>query len=412
MLHKEAATRRAASASIQTMKLAERMGHIGTESAFEAAARARALEASGRDVIHLHLGEPDFDTPPNIIEAATRALADGYTHYAPPLGLPVFREAVAADFSRRRGVEVGADRVVITPGAKPVMAFTMMALVGPGDEVIVPDPGFPIYESMTRFVGATPVPIPLRAANGFRIDLDELRSLITPRTRLLVFNSPQNPTGALLTHSDVEGIASIAMGHDLIVLADEIYARIVHEGEHHSILAVEGMEERTIVLDGLSKTYAMTGWRLGWGILPPPLVPVFERLLINTVSCTATHAQIAGAEALDGPQDAVDAMVAEFGARRTLIVEGLTALPGVTAPMPRGAFYAFPDVSGTGMNGRMFAERLLREAGVSVLAGTAFGRQAIGSLRISYANSQPNLRLALARMAGFLATAGDTVPAA
>lgn len=384
------------------------MGQIGTETAFEAAARARALEASGRDVIHLHLGEPDFDTPPNIVEAAVRALADGYTHYAPPLGLPVFREAVAADFSRRRGVEVGADRVVITPGAKPVMAFTMMALVGPGDEVIVPDPGFPIYESMTRFVGATPVPIPLRAGNDFRLDLDELRSLVTPRTRLLILNSPQNPTGAVLTRSDIEGTASIAMAHDLVVLTDEIYARIVHDGEHHSILAVDGMEERTIVLDGLSKTYAMTGWRLGWGILPPPLVPVFERLLINTVSCTATYAQIAGAEALNGPQHAVDAMVAEFRARRALIVEGLDGLPGVRAPMPSGAFYAFPDVSGTGMTGRTFAERLLAETSVSVLAGTAFGRQAIGSLRVSYANSQSNLRLALARMADFVASEADS----
>lgn len=403
------ATRRVANASIVAMRLAGRMGQIGTETAFETAARARALEASGRDIIHLHLGEPDFETPPNIVEAAVRALADGYTHYAPPTGLPVFRGAVAADFSRRRGVEVGLDRVVITPGAKPVMAFTMMALLEPGDEVIVPDPGFPIYESMARFAGATPVPIPLRAGTGFRLDLDELRSLITPRTRMLVINSPQNPTGAVLTRGDLEGVASIAMAHDLVVLADEIYARIVHEGEHHSILAVEGMEERTVVLDGLSKTYAMTGWRLGWGILPPTLVPVFERLLINTVSCTATYAQVAGAEALNGPQDAVDAMVAELRTRRALIVEGLAGLPGVSVPMPSGAFYVFPDVSGTGMTGRTFADRLLQEAGVSVLAGTAFGRHAIANLRVSYANSPTNLRSALARMADFLAVeAGGT----
>ena len=391
------------------MRLAERMAHIGTETAFEAAARARALEASGRDVIHLHLGEPDFDTPPHIVEAAARALADGHTHYAPPLGLPIFREAVANDFSRRHDVAVGPDRVVITPGAKPVMAFTMMALVGPGDEVIVPDPGFPIYESMTRFVGATPVPIALRPESAFRLDLDELRSLITPRTRLLVLNSPQNPTGSVLPRSDIEGIASIAMAHDLVVLADEIYSRIIHEGEHFSILAVEGMEERTIVLDGLSKTYAMTGWRLGWGILPPALVPAFERLLINTVSCTATYAQIAGAAALDGPQHAVEAMVREFRARRDLVVAGLDALPGVAAPMPSGAFYAFPDVSATGMTGRTFADRLLQEAGVSVLAGTAFGRHATGSLRVSYATSQPRLRLALARMADLL-VAADVTP--
>jgi len=385
------------------MRLADRMDHIGTETAFEAAARARALAATGRSIIHLHLGEPDFDTPPNIVEAAARALADGQTHYAPPPGVPIFREAIAADFSRRRGVEVTPDRVVVTPGAKPVMAYLMMALVGPGDEVIVPDPGFPIYESMTRFMGATPVPIPLRPERDFRLDLDELRSLITPRTRLLVFNSPQNPTGAVMTRSDIEGVAAIAMAHDLMVLADEIYSRILYEGEHVSILSVEGMEERTVVLDGLSKTYAMTGWRLGWGILPKPLVPVFERLLINTVSCTATYAQFAGAEALNGPQDAVEVMVRELRARRELIVAGLNALPGVTAPMPHGAFYAFPDVSGTGLTGRTFADRILTEAGVSVLSGTAFGQQGVNSLRVSYANSQQNLRVALARMADFLA---------
>ncbi len=385
------------------MRLADRMDHIGTETAFEAAARARALAATGRNIIHLHLGEPDFDTPPNIVEAAARALADGQTHYAPPPGVPVFREAIAADFSRRRGVEVTPDRVVVTPGAKPVMAYLMMALVGPGDEVIVPDPGFPIYESMTRFMGATPVPIPLHPERDFRLDLDELRSLITPRTRLLVFNSPQNPTGAVMTRSDIEGVAAIAMAHDLMVLADEIYSRILYEGEHVSILSVEGMEERTVVLDGLSKTYAMTGWRLGWGILPKPLVPVFERLLINTVSCTATYAQFAGAEALNGPQDAVEVMVRELRARRELIVAGLNALPGVTAPMPHGAFYAFPDVSGTGLTGRTFADRILTEAGVSVLSGTAFGQQGIGSLRVSYANSQENLRQALVRISDFLA---------
>jgi aspartate/methionine/tyrosine aminotransferase len=386
------------------MRLAERMDHIGTETAFEAAARARALAATGRDIIHLHLGEPDFDTPQNIVEAAARALADGQTHYAPPPGVPAFREAIAADFTRRRGVEVSPDHVVVCPGAKPVMAFTMMALVGPGDEVILPDPGFPIYESMTRFMGATPVPIPLRPETGFRLDLDELRSLITPHTRVLVFNSPQNPTGGVLERADIEGIASVAMAHDLVVLADEIYSRILYEGEHVSILTVDGMEERTIVLDGLSKTYAMTGWRLGWGILPTPLVRVFERLLINTVSCTATYAQIAGAEALNGPQDAVDDMVREFRARRELIVSGLNALPGVETPMPAGAFYAFPDVSGTGMDGRTFAERMLNEAGVSLLAGTAFGQQGVGSLRVSYATSQEKLREALRRMGDFLAS--------
>jgi aspartate aminotransferase len=379
------------------------MDHIGTESAFEAAARARALADQGRDIVHLHLGEPDFDTPVNIIEAGRRAMADGHTHYAPPPGVPLFREAIAADFSRRRGVRVSADRVVVTPGAKPVMSFALMALVGPGDEVIVPDPGFPIYESMTRFMGATPVALPLRAENGFRIDLDELRALVTPRTRMLIYNSPQNPTGSVLTRDDLEGVAAVAIANDLVVLADEIYSRLIYEGEHHSILEVDGMAERTIVLDGLSKTYAMTGWRLGWGILPPPLVPVFTRLLINTVSCTATFAQLAGVEALSGPQDAFEAMSAEFRARRTLIVDGLNALPGVVAPMPHGAFYAFPDVSATGLDGRTLADRLLDEAGVSVLSGTAFGAEAVSSLRVSYANSRANLGIALERMADFLA---------
>ncbi len=385
------------------MKIAKRMDHLGTELAFETGARVAALVAAGRDIISLHIGEPDFMTPQNIAEAAARALADGHTHYAPPLGIPAFREAIAADFSRRRGVEVSPDRVVVTPGAKPVMAFAMLALAEPGAEVIVPDPGFPIYESMARFVGAVPVPIPLRAANDFCIDLDELRALVSPRTRLLVLNSPHNPTGAVLTEQDLEGIAAVAMANDLVVLADEIYGRLLHQGEHHSILAIEGMAERTIVLDGLSKTYAMTGWRLGWGILPPSLVAGFERLLINTVSCTATYAQLAGVEALNGPQDAVDAMVAELRSRRAIIVDGLNALPGVTAPMPNAAFYAFPGVSETGMSGAVFAERLLQEAGVSLLPGTAFGRFATGRVRVSYANSEANLRAALTRMADFLA---------
>jgi aspartate/methionine/tyrosine aminotransferase len=386
------------------MRLAERMHHIGTESAFEAAARARALADSGRDIVHLHLGEPDFDTPANIIDAAHRAMVDGQTHYASPPGLPAFREAIAEDFTRRRGVHVDPGRVVVTPGAKPVMAFALMALAQPGDEVIVPDPGFPIYESMTRFMGATPVPIRLRAENDFRIDYDELNALVTPRTRMLIFNSPQNPTGGVLTRDDIEGIAAIAIASDLVVLADEIYARILYDGEHHSILTVDGMADRTIVLDGLSKTYAMTGWRLGWGILPTALVPHFTRLMINTVSCTATFAQYAGVEALTGPQDAVDAMVTEFHMRRSLVIDGLDGQAGVTTPMPRGAFYAFPDVSGTGLDGATFAERLLEEAGVSVLAGTAFGASAGSNVRISYANSPANLTRALERMAEFISS--------
>jgi aspartate/methionine/tyrosine aminotransferase len=379
------------------------MAHIGTETAFEAANRARALEAQGRDIIHLHLGEPDFDTPPNILAAAKRALDEGWTHYAPPLGLAPLRAAVAADAGLRRGIGIDPGRVVITPGAKPVLAFALMALVGPGDEVIVPDPGFPIYESMTRFMGATPVALPLRGEHDLRPDPDELRSLVGERTRLIVLNSPSNPTGSVFLDQDLEVVADIARERDLVVLSDEIYGRIVYEGEHRSIAALPGMAERTIILDGFSKAYAMTGWRLGYGILPEALVAPYERLMINTVSCTASFAQVAAVEALTGPQDSVVAMTDEFRRRRDLVVDGLATLPSVTVHRPGGAFYAFPDASATGMSGAELAERLLMDAGVSVLAGTAFGTQAPTSIRISYANSQANLARALERMGDLLA---------
>src|ERR1700690_3250810 len=306
------------------MRLADRVVDIGTETAFEAAARARALEATGRKVIHLEIGEPDFDTPPNVREAAKRALDAGWTHYGPFMGLPELREAIAADASARRGISVDPATVVVTPGAKPIMFFALLALAQPGDEIIYPDPGFPIYESMTRFVGATPVPLPLREENDFRLDVDELRRLVTPRTRLIIFNSPANPTGGVLTREDQEGIADVAREHDIPVLADEIYMRILYDGaEHHSIASLPGMAERTIILDGFSKTYAMTGWRLGYGILPEALVPAFGRLVINSVSCVASFEQVAAVEALTGPQDAVEAMVREFDARRKLVVAGL-----------------------------------------------------------------------------------------
>lgn len=374
------------------------MDSIGTETAFEAAARARALEATGRDVIHLEVGEPDFDTPDNVRAAAQRALDAGWTHYGPFLGLPALREAIAADATRRKGFPVSADRVVVTPGAKPIMFYAMFALINPGDEVIVPDPGFPIYESMARFVGGVPVPLPIRMSNGFGIDLDELESLVTARTRLLVLNSPANPTGGVLPRAAIERIAEIALRHDLTVLADEIYGRIVYDGEHVSIASLAGMAERTIVLDGFSKTYAMTGWRLGYGILPEPLLTPFGRLIINSVSCTSSFSQVAAAEALNGPQDAVDAMVAEFRTRRDLVVDGLNAIPGIRCLRPEGAFYVFPDVSGTGLSGSELAERLLREVGVSVLAGTAFGGMGRDHIRISYANSQERIRAALERI--------------
>jgi aspartate aminotransferase len=386
------------------MRLAERVRDIGTETAFEAAGRARALEATGRHVIHLEIGEPDFDTPSNVREAAKRALDEGWTHYGPPLGFPALREAIAADATARKAFKVDPANVVVTPGAKPIMYFALLALAEPGDEVIYPDPGFPIYESMTRFVGATPVPIPLREEHEFRLDVEELRSLVTERTRLIIFNSPHNPTGSVLTDADLGAIAEIARERDITVLADEIYARILYEGGHTSIAAMPGMAERTIVLDGFSKTWAMTGWRLGYGILPAELVPAFSRLIINSVSCTSSFSQLAAVEALNGPQDSVDAMVEEFRARRKLIVDGLNAIPGFRCLKPRGAFYVFPNVEGTGMSGGQLAEKLLNDAGVSVLSGTAFGDVGVHHMRVSYANSRENINLALERIGEVVAS--------
>lgn len=386
------------------MRLAERVQDIGTETAFEAAARARALEATGRDVIHLEIGEPDFDTPANVREAAKRALDEGWTHYGPPLGLPALRDAIAADATARKRFPVDAENVVVTPGAKPIMFYALLALAQAGDEVIYPDPGFPIYESMTRFVGATPVPIPLREENEFRMDVQELRSLVTERTRLIIFNSPHNPTGSVLTESDIAAIAELATERDITVLADEIYGRILYEGEHHSIAALPGLAERTIVLDGFSKTWAMTGWRLGYAILPPDLLPVFSRLIINSVSCTSSHSQMAAIEALTGPQDDVEAMVEEFRARRELIVDGLNAIPGIRCLKPHGAFYVFPNVSGTGMDGPTLADRLLNEGGVACLSGTAFGQVGRDHLRISYAASRESIGRALERVAQVVAS--------
>jgi aspartate aminotransferase len=386
------------------VRVASRMARLGTETAFAAAARARALEATGRDVIHLEIGEPDFETPDNVRAAAQRALADGWTHYGPALGLPVLRDAIARDATTRKGFPVSADRVVVTPGAKPIMSFAITALVDSGDEVIYPDPGFPIYASMVNFVGGVAVPVAIRQEQGFRMDPAEIADRITPRTRLLIFNSPANPTGGVLTRADLEAIAALAIEHDLVVLADEIYGRIVYEGEHVSIASLPGMAERTIVLDGFSKTYAMTGWRLGYGIVPPALVDAFSGLVINSVSCTSSFSQVAAAEALGGPQDAVEAMVTEFLARRDLIVAGLNAIPGISCLRPAGAFYVFPDVSGTGLSGEEFAERMLNEAGVSVLAGTAFGEVGRDHVRISYANSRPRIAEAVDRMRTVLAS--------
>ncbi len=380
------------------------MSRIGTETAFEAAARARALEATGRSIVHLEIGEPDFDTPPNVRAAAKTALDEGATHYAPFAGIPELRAAIADDATARKGFEVTPDSVFVTVGGKGVMVYAILGLVDEGDEVIVPDPGYPIYESLTRFVGGTPVPIPIRQERDFRLDVDELAALVTARTRLLVINSPANPTGGVLTRDDLERIAAIARERDLLVLADEIYGRILYDGaEHVSIASLPGMAERTIVLDGFSKTYAMTGWRLGYAIVPDGLREAYGTLLINTVSCAPTFVQAGAVEALRGPQDAVEAMVAEFAARRDLIVDGLNAIPGIRCARPQGAFYVFPDVSGTGLRGDELAARLLHEAGVCVLSGTAFGRFGDDHVRISYANSRDNLRLALERIGSFVA---------
>jgi aspartate/methionine/tyrosine aminotransferase len=382
------------------MRIAARMEGMGTETAFEAAARARALEAQGRDIIHLEIGEPDFDTPANIREAAKQALDDGWTHYGPYFGLPALREAIAADATARKGFPADAERVVVTPGAKPIMYYAMLALIEAGDEVIVPDPGYPIYESMARWAGGTPVSLPIRQEHDFRLDLDELESLIKPRTRMLVINSPANPTGGVFTRTDIERIAELALAHDLVVLDDEIYGRILYDGtEHVSIASLPGMAERTIVLDGFSKTYAMTGWRLGYAIVPEPLLFPFSRLIINSVSCTSSFSQIAAVEALTGPQDAVEAMVQEFRARRDLVVDGLNAIPGVSCLRPEGAFYVFPNIAATGLSGSELADRLLHEAGVCVLAGSAFGSHGRDHIRISYANSRQNLSRALERIA-------------
>jgi aspartate/methionine/tyrosine aminotransferase len=388
---------------MQTMRLARRMESIGTETAFEAAARARALEGTGRSVIHLEIGEPDFDTPANVRGAAKNALDAGLTHYPPFAGLPDLREAIAEDAAARKGFAVDSSQVFVTVGGKGVMVYAILALVDPGDEVIVPDPGYPIYESITRFVGGTPVPIPIRMENQFRLDVDELAALITPKTRLLVINSPANPTGGVLTPNDVERIAELALRHDLVVLADEIYARILYDGAQHlSIASLPGMAERTIVLDGFSKTFAMTGWRLGYAIVPPSLIKAYGTLIINTISGATAFAQAGAIEALTGPQDAVDAMVAEFRSRRDLVVDGLNKIPGVRCLKPQGAFYVFPDISGTGLSGSELADQLLYEAGVCVLAGTAFGGLGTSHIRISYANSSENLAEALRRIDAYV----------
>ena len=385
------------------MRLASRMALLGTETAFEALARAKALEAQGRDIVFLGIGEPDYDTPPHIVEAAKYALDAGHTHYVPSPGIAEAREAVAADVGRRLNCEIPASRVVITPGGKPVMFFAILALAQEGDEVVYPNPGFPIYESMIRFAGATPVPMRLREELGYNPDPDELASLVTPRTRLIIVNSPNNPCGSVMPAETLRRVAELAVEADAAVLSDEIYKDFHYDGAHLSITSFPGLWERTILLDGLSKSYAMTGWRIGYGVLPEPLVEPVSRLITNSVSCTAAFGQVAAMTALRAPQDSVREMVAEFAKRRALLVDGLNRLPGVSCPMPGGAFYAFPNVAATGMTSAEFERGALDEAGVSLLAGTSFGAYGEGYARISFANSQANIREALDRLARWLA---------
>ena len=383
------------------MKLARRMERLGTETAFSVLAKAKGLEAEGREIIHLEIGEPDFDTPAHVVEAGCRALRDGHTHYTPTAGIPELREAIAGDVARSRAIDVGPEQVVVTPGGKPIMFFSILALVEEGDEVLLPNPAFPIYESMVNFVGGRPVFVPLRQEHGFRFDLDEFEAGLGDRTKLVILNSPANPTGGALTAGDIAGLADILRGRpDVYVLSDEIYSRLLYTGDFASIASEEGLgpDGRTIILDGFSKTYAMTGWRLGYGVMPAPLAEEMAKLQVNSNSCTGAATQYAGLAALQGPQDAVDTMLAEFRARRDLVVSGLNELPGVECITPQGAFYAFPHIEETGDRAGDLADLLLDEAGVACLSGTAFGRHGENHLRLSYANSRENISRALERM--------------
>ncbi len=388
------------------MHTAQRIAHLRAEGAYAVLARAQALEAQGREIIHLEIGQPDVDTYPHVALAGIRAIATGQTRYNPPSGLPALRQALAEDAGRRRGIPIAPEQVVVAPGTKPLILLPMLALLEPGDEVIYPDPGFPSYAAAIGLSGALPVPVPLLEQRGYDLDLEALDAALNPRTRMILLNSPSNPTGGIHTLETLEAVAEIARCRDLWVLSDEIYSRLVYDGEAHSIAAWPGMAERTIIADGFSKTYAMTGWRLGFGILPQPLAEKLDLLLTHSVGCTATFTQVAGLAALLGPQDPVEAVISEFRRRRDLIVAGLNAMPGVRCPMPRGAFYAFPNVQSFGRSSAELAEFLLEEAGVALLPGSAFGRNGEGYLRLSYANSVDNIERALERMAAALARLG------
>ncbi len=386
------------------MKLAHSYSRLGTETAFEVLVRARALEAQGKKIVHLEIGEPDFDTPKNIRDAAKKALDDGFTHYGPSAGLPQTRAAVAEYVAKTRGVAVAPEETIVVPGGKPVIFFAILALIDPGDEVVYPNPGFPIYESMINYVGGKPVPLPIHEKLGWDFDPAELERLLSPKTKLVILNSPANPTGGVAGPASLERLARAL--HDkapgAMILSDEIYSRLVYEGEHRSILSLPGMKERTLLLDGFSKTWAMTGWRLGYGVGPKWLIDAMAKLATNDHSCVASFAQIAAIEALTGPQDSVEAMRAEFVRRRDVIVRGLNALPGFSCATPKASFYVFPSIKGTGLGSKALADALLQEAGVACLAGTAFGANGEGYLRFSYANSISNIEAALASMAKVL----------
>ena len=383
------------------LRLASRMARLGTETAFEVLVKAKALEAQGRDIVHLEIGEPDFDTPRNIIDAAVDALHKGFTHYGPSAGLMELREVIAQHVSETRRVNVTPDEVVVVPGGKPIIFFSILTLAEQGDEVIYPNPGFPIYESMINYVGAKAVPIRLCEELDFRLDIDELATLINDRTKLIILNSPQNPTGGVLEKIDIERIAQSIGDRNIMVLSDEIYSRLIFEGEHHSIMSIDGMKERTILLDGFSKTYAMTGWRMGYGVMRTDLATHIARLMTNSSSCTASFSQIAGIEALCGSQKSVDTMRAEFKKRRDVMVAGLNKLKGFSCRLPHGAFYVFPNIRVTGWPSQKLADALLDDAGVAALSGTAFGDFGEGYLRFSVANSIENIEKALDRVAAW-----------
>jgi len=389
--------------TLHELRLASRMSRLGTETAFEVLHRARQLEKQGKEIIHLEIGEPDFDTPANVIEAGVDALHQGWTHYGPAAGLPDLRQTIADYVSRTRGVPVSSEEVVVVPGGKPIIFFTILALIDAGDEVIYPNPGFPIYESMIKYSLGKAIPIPLREERDFSVDVKELASLITDRTKLIILNSPHNPTGGVLTKTDISAMAEAIGDRNILILSDEIYSRLIYEGEHFSIMSVPGFKERTILLDGFSKTYAMTGWRLGYGVMRPDLAVHISRLVINSNSCTASFTQVAGIEALRGDQSSVEKMSAEFKRRRDAFVAGLNKIKGFSCRMPKGAFYAFPNITKTGWPSRKLADALLEQAGVACLTGTAFGEYGEGYLRFSVANSLENLTKALARIEGWTA---------